>query len=104
MAYSYSLFFCENEGKRILDKPSWSEWRDLNPRHREPKSRILPTELHPDKCGNHLLQTFNLISTASMSHYIFLVGVATFRFLPFEKLFENEYKKSVFFVGRQSGT
>ena len=26
----------------------WSEWRDLNPRHREPKSRILPTELHPD--------------------------------------------------------
>ena len=26
----------------------WSEWRDLNSRPPDPKSGVLPTELHPD--------------------------------------------------------
>ena len=26
----------------------WSGWQDSNLRHRDPKSRILPTELYPD--------------------------------------------------------
>ena len=27
---------------------TWSEWRDLNPRHLAPKASALPTALHPE--------------------------------------------------------
>ena len=33
----------------------WSEWRDSNPRPREPRSRALPTGLHPDFLFHHFL-------------------------------------------------
>lgn len=42
---------------------NWGEWWRLNPRHQEPQSCTLPTELHPPYGGVGRIRTFGRVLT-----------------------------------------
>lgn len=45
---TFSFFTPKSFVKIAVSVPKWSEWWGSNSRPRDPKSRALPTELHPD--------------------------------------------------------
>ena len=47
-ARSKAFLNMKNPSKSSILTDFWSEWRDLNSRPRDPKSRTLPTAPHPD--------------------------------------------------------
>ena len=55
LVLSKNIFYRNRESEHIFNLEdcvriiiSWSEWRDSNSRHLEPKSSALPTGPHPD--------------------------------------------------------